>query len=128
MHGFALLALLLATPQNGDVKGEEQPPLRAEWSVPTPRPLSAEEELATFKVAPGLRVELVACEPLVRDLHVGSARARERCDPTDLLLPRSLAHARQVLLDRVAFGVRSIQLVRQRIDRRLRGEAFLPQR
>jgi mono/diheme cytochrome c family protein/glucose/arabinose dehydrogenase len=61
------LALLLAVlaPQNGDVKDEAQPPLRDEWCVPVPRPLSPEEELATFRVPPGLKVELVAAEPLV---------------------------------------------------------------
>jgi hypothetical protein len=61
-----VLALALAlAPQNGDVKGEEQPPLREEWRVPAPKPLSPEEELSSFRLAPGLKVELVAAEPLV---------------------------------------------------------------
>lgn len=64
MLPLALLSLAIS-PQNGDVKGEEQPPLRAEWRVPAPLPLSPEEALASFRVADGLRVELVAAEPLV---------------------------------------------------------------
>ncbi len=35
------------------------------FKIPAPKPLSPEEELATFKVAPGFRVELVAAEPMV---------------------------------------------------------------
>lgn len=35
------------------------------FKLPPPRPLSPEEELATFKLAPGFRAELVAAEPLV---------------------------------------------------------------
>lgn len=35
------------------------------FKVPAPRPLTPEEELATFKIAPGFRAELVASEPLV---------------------------------------------------------------
>ncbi|MBM3987518.1 MAG: c-type cytochrome [Planctomycetes bacterium] len=64
MITLVLFSLALA-PQNGDMKGEEQPPLRAEWRVPTPAPRSPEESLASFRVASGLKVELVACEPLV---------------------------------------------------------------
>ncbi|HVS19618.1 MAG TPA: c-type cytochrome [Planctomycetota bacterium] len=66
----ALTALLTAAPalaQNGDVKDESQPPLPAYLVVPPAPALSAADELATFAVAPGFRVELVAAEPLVRD-------------------------------------------------------------
>ena len=35
------------------------------FKLPPPKPLSAEEELATFKLPPGFRAELVASEPLV---------------------------------------------------------------
>ncbi|MEY2598424.1 MAG: hypothetical protein RLZZ142_683 [Verrucomicrobiota bacterium] len=35
------------------------------FKLPVPKPLSPEEELATFKLAPGFRAELVAAEPLV---------------------------------------------------------------
>lgn len=65
-----LLFLLLGTPltaQNGDRKGEEQPPLPADLEIPPAPVLSPEEEHATFEVAPGFRVELVAAEPLVVD-------------------------------------------------------------
>ncbi|MBM3991248.1 MAG: c-type cytochrome [Planctomycetes bacterium] len=63
---ICLVALSFAlAPQRGDVKNEEQPPLRAEWRVPTPAPRAPEESLASFRVASGLKVELVACEPLV---------------------------------------------------------------
>ncbi len=41
--------------------------LLASIEVPPAPPLSPEEELATFRVAPGFRVELVAAEPLVVD-------------------------------------------------------------
>jgi mono/diheme cytochrome c family protein/glucose/arabinose dehydrogenase len=58
------LAVLLA-PQKGDVQGEEQPPLAAAWRKPAPKPLNPDEALAAFRVDAGLRVELVACEPLV---------------------------------------------------------------
>jgi mono/diheme cytochrome c family protein/glucose/arabinose dehydrogenase len=75
---FALLSASLASAQRGDVKGEAQPPLREEWRVPTPKALSAEEELATFRVDAGLRVELVACEPLVRDPVCASFDERGR--------------------------------------------------
>ncbi len=61
-----LLALaLLFAPQNGDVKGEVQPPLPDAWRKPAPKPLRPAEALAAFKVDAGLRVELVASEPLV---------------------------------------------------------------
>ncbi len=62
---LALALALALAPQNGDVKGEEQPPLREEWRVPAPKPLSPEEALQSFRLAPGLKVELVAAEPLV---------------------------------------------------------------
>ena len=35
------------------------------FKLPAPKPLTPEEELATFKLAPGFHVELVAAEPLV---------------------------------------------------------------
>ena len=51
----------------GDQPGEEQPPLPEHLAVPPAPALSAASERATFEVAPGFRVELVAAEPLVRD-------------------------------------------------------------
>ena len=35
------------------------------FKLPAPKPLTPEEELATFKLAPGFRAELVAAEPMV---------------------------------------------------------------
>ncbi len=63
--GFAVATRLLA--QNGDHPGEEQHPLPAHLKVPPSPVLSAEEELTTFRIAPGFRVELVAADPLVHD-------------------------------------------------------------
>ena len=57
----------VAIGQSGDVPGEEQPPLPADLALP-PAPIrSPSEELATFSLPRGLRVELVAAEPLVHD-------------------------------------------------------------
>ncbi|MCP4092179.1 MAG: c-type cytochrome [Planctomycetes bacterium] len=71
---LALLAPLVGTastaplnPQNGDKAGEEQVENWQQWKLPSNAPLSAAEELATFKVPEGFRVELVAAEPLVRE-------------------------------------------------------------
>jgi glucose/arabinose dehydrogenase/mono/diheme cytochrome c family protein len=64
-----LLILSLLAPfaraQQGDRAGEIQKP--SDVSVPPSPPLSPEEALKAFKVAPGFRVELVASEPLVED-------------------------------------------------------------
>src|SRR5215475_6871381 len=58
---FVLLAL--CTPwlpgQNKDQKKG--------YEVPPAPPLSAADEMKTFKIQPGYRVELVAAEPLVHD-------------------------------------------------------------
>ena len=62
--------LLLASPvlaQNGDRAGEEQPPLPEDLVVPAAPPLNPAEELGTFVVEEGYRVELVAAEPLIND-------------------------------------------------------------
>jgi len=51
--------------QNGD-KGETNQPLRvAREKIPPAPPLSPDEALKTFKLAPGFRIELVAAEPLI---------------------------------------------------------------
>ncbi len=62
-----VLALVLLAAQAGDRAGEEQPPLPADLEIPPAPALSWEEELATFRVADGYTVELVAAEPLVHD-------------------------------------------------------------
>jgi len=67
---IGLLAVALALPahaQNGDAKGEVQPDVPADLVIPPAPALSAEDELATFTLAPGLRVELVAADPLIND-------------------------------------------------------------
>ncbi|MBK7643117.1 MAG: c-type cytochrome [Planctomycetes bacterium] len=53
--------------QNGDHQGETQPDLPSSLVVPPSPALSAEDEARTFRVADGLKVELVASEPLVED-------------------------------------------------------------
>src|SRR4051812_30434836 len=53
--------------QNGDAMAKVPPSLVPAELVPDTRALSADEELKTFQVAPGYRVELAASEPLVGD-------------------------------------------------------------
>jgi mono/diheme cytochrome c family protein/glucose/arabinose dehydrogenase len=52
--------------QIGDKAGEPQVPIVPANLIPPSAPLSAEEALRSFKVAPGYRIELVAEAPLVR--------------------------------------------------------------
>jgi mono/diheme cytochrome c family protein/glucose/arabinose dehydrogenase len=52
--------------QIGDKAGEPQVPIVPANLIPPSPPLSAEEALRSFKVAPGYRIELVAEAPLVR--------------------------------------------------------------
>ncbi|MEO7598611.1 MAG: c-type cytochrome, partial [Opitutus sp.] len=61
----SFLTPLLA--QRGDSPAEIQAPVPAHWTIPPSPVLTSEEELGTFKVAPGFRVELVAAEPLIGD-------------------------------------------------------------
>lgn len=64
------LALLYVAPvlaQSGDREGEVQQPLPADLKVPPAPVRTPEQEAATFTVAPGYRVELVAADPLVGD-------------------------------------------------------------
>ncbi|HEX2100834.1 MAG TPA: hypothetical protein VHF69_09230, partial [Candidatus Synoicihabitans sp.] len=58
---------LAALAQQGDRSDEPQQPLPEHLVVPPAPPLSPEEALASFHVARGLRLELVAAEPLVED-------------------------------------------------------------
>src|SRR5262245_27701938 len=65
----AVIGLILATcaawSQSGD-HGQTNQPLRvAREKIPPATPLSPDQALKTFKVAPGFRIELVASEPLV---------------------------------------------------------------
>jgi mono/diheme cytochrome c family protein len=63
----SLFVLFLA--QQGDVKGETQPPLSAEILKKTPPSpvVPPDKALETFRLAPGFRIELIAAEPLVHD-------------------------------------------------------------
>ena len=51
--------------QQGDRQNEVQGGVPAHIEIPPAPVRSAEEERATFKLAPGFRAELVAAEPLV---------------------------------------------------------------
>src|SRR5688500_11999193 len=65
-----LLTTAFAAPvfsQRGDKRGEEQKPLPDHIKVPPAPVRTPEEEVATFKLAPGSRAELVAADPLVGD-------------------------------------------------------------
>ena len=62
LGGLFSSRLLAKHPNNA---GPEDPPIR--FPLPPPTVLSAQEEMKTFKIAPGFRVELAAAEPLVQD-------------------------------------------------------------
>jgi len=61
-----LASAAFACAQIGDKAGEAQRPIVPADLIPPSPALSPAEELRTFQVAPGYRVELVAAEPLVR--------------------------------------------------------------
>ena len=64
----AVLACLLATharAQQGDGKGEVQVSRIPKEKIPPAPPLAPDEALKQFKLPPGLRIELVASEPVV---------------------------------------------------------------
>src|SRR5258707_15878868 len=72
MEKALLLILLFATisvsplrAQQGDRAGEQQK--QPTFPVPPSPPLTPEDALKTFKLAPGFHIELVASEPLVED-------------------------------------------------------------
>jgi putative membrane-bound dehydrogenase-like protein len=49
------------------VAGEQAEPIASEYVLPRVPPMSPEEALASFEIAEGFRIELVAAEPLVVD-------------------------------------------------------------
>ncbi len=53
--------------QNGDKRGEVQSALPADFVVPPAPILTPEQARASFRLAPGFRIELVAADPLVGD-------------------------------------------------------------
>src|SRR5262245_18816806 len=63
---IAAVAATTAWAQNGDKAGETQREVVPADKIPSAPVLSAEDELATFQIAPGFRAELVAAEPLVQ--------------------------------------------------------------
>jgi mono/diheme cytochrome c family protein/glucose/arabinose dehydrogenase len=68
LRSIACLLLAAAAPaQRGDQPGEPQPPLPADLVVPPAPVLSAAQAQASFTLPEGLRIELVASEPLVED-------------------------------------------------------------
>ena len=56
-----------ASAQSGDRKGQKMPEVWREMAVPAAPVVPPAEALATFRVAPGFRLELVASEPLIED-------------------------------------------------------------
>lgn len=53
--------------QSGDRAGEQQKPPPAHLQIPPADPLTAEQALATLRLAPGFRAEIVAAEPVLFD-------------------------------------------------------------
>lgn len=43
----------------------QEPGVQYKYKLPPPKPLTPQEELATFKLAPGFKIQLVASEPLI---------------------------------------------------------------
>lgn len=64
---LALLSLCALAPIAFAVHSKNAGPEKVElkFKLPPPTPLSPEEELKTFKVEKGFRIELVACEPMI---------------------------------------------------------------
>jgi len=62
-----LAAVGPAFAQQGDRNGEVQTPRVPREKIPPAPPLTPEEQLKTFKVQPGFRVELAASEPMIEN-------------------------------------------------------------
>lgn len=60
-----MLCAATALGQQGDKAGESQAPPPAWMTIPPAPPLSPEEALKGFQLAPGFRIELVASEPMI---------------------------------------------------------------
>jgi len=73
-----LLTTCALPAQRGDRPGEQQPLLPASVDVPAAPARTADEQAATMQLAAGLRLELFACEPLVRDPVCGAWDAAGR--------------------------------------------------
>lgn len=65
-----VIVVLLTAPlfaQRGDKGKEKQPEVWRDMDVPAAPVVPPDKAVATFKVAPGFRIELVAAEPMVED-------------------------------------------------------------
>ena len=62
-----MMALAPVFAQNGDRPGEVQPPLPDAFKRDFAHPRTPEEQLASFQLQPGFRIELVASEPMIED-------------------------------------------------------------
>lgn len=62
-----LFSTVPATAQLGDREGEVQADLPADLVIPPAPALTPDQQLETFKLPPGYRIELVAAEPLVHE-------------------------------------------------------------
>lgn len=62
---FLTMLVLPLAAKHPSNPGPEQFELR--FQLPPPPPLSPEQALATFQIAPGFRIEVIAAEPLVED-------------------------------------------------------------
>ena len=79
IHLILLQAALVAVyGQNGDRPGETQKEVVPRDQIPPSPVLTPEQELATFKLPPGFRAELVAAEPLVQSPVVSQFDAQGR--------------------------------------------------
>jgi glucose/arabinose dehydrogenase/mono/diheme cytochrome c family protein len=63
---LAICSVFEASAQNGDKAGEAQPLPAAAKSVPPSPPLRPEQEMQSFHLPPGFRIELVASDPMVQ--------------------------------------------------------------
>lgn len=68
---IALVAMVTGAPlgarQNGDQAGEAQPARDRDFEVPAAPALTPEQELATFELPPGYRIELAAGDAVIDD-------------------------------------------------------------
>ena len=62
-----VLVSLEAHGQQGDRSGEQQAPLPVEFQRPPAHPRTPIEQLESFSIQPGFKIELVASEPLIED-------------------------------------------------------------
>ena len=64
---YGLCSTIPSFAQRGDKKNETQAEVWRTMEVPAAPVLSPEEALKSFHLAPGFRIELVACEPMIKN-------------------------------------------------------------